>query len=184
MRPNWLTHIPRIILDQNWMQFSCTYYNFLWQREEAKSGESIVFLLCVGLQNLVFISVRAPSAIPMGIMGWPCSWLHLTCWYLGGAIFHYFASTLLIHLWYRTEITPDGGIIMEGKFKSTLEVSDSPYMHSAIITMIFYMFRVIVTLTMEKPSEVWSFLSFLRVTVSHMDIGNINMCGHMCDHMI
>jgi hypothetical protein len=57
-------------------------------------------------------------------------------------------------LWYRTEINPDGGIIMEGKFKSTLEVSDSPYMHSAIITMIFYMFRVIVTLTMEKPSEV------------------------------
>lgn len=43
---------------------------------------------------------------------------------------------------------------MEGKFKSTLEVSDIPYMHSAIITMIFYMFRVIVTLTMEKPSEV------------------------------
>lgn len=119
MRPNCPMRIPRIILDQNWMRFSCTYYNFLWQRAEAKLGESIVFLLSVGLPKFVFISAPAPSAVHMGMMGWP--WQLGTCWCLGGAAFYNFSSPLLIHLWYRTEIVPNGGFIMEGEFKSSLE---------------------------------------------------------------
>lgn len=149
MRPNWLTHSPRIILDQNWMQFSCTYYNFLWQRAEAKLGESIVFLLSVGLPKFVFISAPASSAIHMGTMGWP--WQLGTGWCLGGAAFHNLSSPILIHLWYRVEIVPNGRLVTEGELKSSLEMCVCYSICSGQSSHWPW----------TKPHKLWSFLSLL-----------------------
>ena len=99
-------HIPRIILDQNWMQFSCIYYNFLWQRAEAKFGESIVFLLNLGLPKFVFISTPHPNSYPQSsLLEW-CSDPSQSGNLLASVecLFSPLSFTLSIDFWYGMEM--------------------------------------------------------------------------------
>ena len=111
-------HIPTIILDPNWMQFSCTYYNFLWQRAEAKFGERIVFLLNLSLPH--------PQASLLEEFGDhnPLGNLLASAWYP----FPPLPLTPEIDFWYRMEIFSNESNINNSNVKSSLETtSDIPY---------------------------------------------------------